>query len=131
MTATRGVRPRRRHRPAPLLAAACLTIAASAHAQRETLPERVPSATADSARTPHPSLDDTVALGAFLDGAFQQFIDELHVPGAVVAVIKNGRVLYAHGYGYADVQRRTPVDPATSLFRIGSTSKLFTWTAVM
>ncbi|HKW10157.1 MAG TPA: serine hydrolase domain-containing protein, partial [Gemmatimonadaceae bacterium] len=77
------------------------------------------------------SLDDTVALGAFLDGAFQEFIDELHVPGAVVAVIKNGRVLYAHGYGYADVQKRTPVDPATSLFRIGSTSKLFTWTAVM
>ncbi len=131
MIVNRGVRARLRYHPFAFLAVACLTIAEPARAQRETLPERVPSAAADSARTPHPSLDDTVALGAFLDGAFQQFIDELHVPGAVVAVIKNGRVLYAHGYGYADVQKRTPVDPATSLFRIGSTSKLFTWTAVM
>jgi len=127
MPANRGVRAR----PLALLAVACLTTAVPARAQRETLPERVPSSAADSVRAPHPSLDDTVALGAFLDGAFQQFIDELHVPSAVVTVIKNGRVLYAHGYGYADVQKRTPVDPATSLFRIGSTSKLFTWTAVM
>ncbi|MEP6990006.1 MAG: serine hydrolase domain-containing protein, partial [bacterium] len=54
-----------------------------------------------------------------------------HVQAAVVAVVKDGRVLYARGYGYADDSKKTPVDPATSLFRIGSTSKLFTWTALM
>jgi CubicO group peptidase (beta-lactamase class C family) len=77
------------------------------------------------------ALDDTVALGAYLDGAMRQFVDELNVSGAVVAVVKNGRVLYARGYGYSDVAKKKPVDPATSLFRIGSTSKLFTWTALM
>ncbi|MEO8881228.1 MAG: serine hydrolase domain-containing protein, partial [Gemmatimonadaceae bacterium] len=77
------------------------------------------------------ALNDTVALGSFLDGAFKQYVEVDHVQAAVVAVVKDGRVLYARGYGYADASKKTPVDPATSLFRIGSTSKLFTWTALM
>lgn len=76
-------------------------------------------------------LDDTAALGAFLDGMMKSQLEELHVPSAVVAVVKDGRVLYAQGYGNSDIAKGTPIDPATSLFRIGSTSKLFTWTAVM
>ncbi len=76
-------------------------------------------------------LDDTVALGAFMDGAMRAHFDQLHIPAAVAVVIKDGRVLFARGYGSADYARGTPVDPATSLFRIGSISKLFTWTAVM
>ena len=50
---------------------------------------------------------------------------------AVVVVVKNGKVLYAKGYGMPGHRPGNSVDPATSLFRIGSTSKLFTWTAVM
>ncbi|MGI8547210.1 MAG: serine hydrolase domain-containing protein [Gemmatimonadaceae bacterium] len=76
-------------------------------------------------------LDDTAALGAFLDGVMKSQVEELHIPSAVVAVVKDGRVLYAQGYGNANIANGTPIDPATSLFRIGSTSKLFTWTAVM
>ena len=57
--------------------------------------------------------------------------DCLDVAGAVVSVVRNGEVLLAKGYGYADVAKHTPVDPQTTLFRPGSTSKLFTWTAVM
>lgn len=112
-----------------LVAVGCLVAAASAPAQRPAAPAHRPAA--DSAKPATTSLDDTAALGAFLDGAFRQFIDQLHVRGAVVAVVKDGRVLYSRGYGYADVAGRVPIDPATSLFRIGSTSKLFTWTAVM
>ncbi|HEY2896973.1 MAG TPA: serine hydrolase domain-containing protein [Gemmatimonadaceae bacterium] len=78
-----------------------------------------------------PALDDTAALGDFIDGIMKAHIEQLHIPGAVVAVIKNGRVLYAKGYGHQDIAKNIPVDPAKSLFRIGSTSKLFTWTAVM
>src|ERR1035441_4304312 len=37
----------------------------------------------------------------------------------------------AKGYGYSDMAKRTPVTPDTTLFRPGSTSKLFTWTSVM
>jgi CubicO group peptidase (beta-lactamase class C family) len=40
-------------------------------------------------------------------------------------------VLYAKGYGYADVEKKTPVTPDGTLFRPGSVSKLLTWTAVM
>lgn len=78
-----------------------------------------------------PVLDDTAALGAFLDGVMKSQVEALHIASAVVAVVKDGRVLYARGYGNADVARGTPIDPATSLFRIGSVSKLFTWTAIM
>src|SRR4029077_13996610 len=39
--------------------------------------------------------------------------------------------LTERGYGYSDVEKRTPVDPALTLFRPGSVSKLLTWTAVM
>ena len=51
--------------------------------------------------------------------------------GARFSPQHKGTALLHEGYGYADVDRRTPVDPARTLFRIGSVSKLFTWTAVM
>ena len=53
------------------------------------------------------------------------------VAGAVVVVVKDGAVLFESGYGFADVEKQRPVDPRSTLFRPGSTSKLFTWTAVM
>jgi CubicO group peptidase (beta-lactamase class C family) len=76
-------------------------------------------------------LDDPQAMAAFLEGAFAAAMLEHHVPGAVAVVVKDGAVLHAAGYGYADLETPTPVDPATTLFRPGSVSKLFTWTAVM
>ncbi|MBK5188622.1 MAG: beta-lactamase family protein [Gemmatimonadaceae bacterium] len=116
------------------LAAGLVAVAASAQGpvapSRAALTSARRVTTDTSARGPA-ALSDTVALAAFFDGAMRQFIDQLHVSGAVVAVVKDGRVVYAHGYGLSNVEKRTPVDPATSLFRIGSTSKLFTWTAIM
>src|SRR3546814_1498657 len=53
------------------------------------------------------------------------------IAGAVVVVVKDGQALLQKGYGYADLEKHTPVDPADTLFRPGSISKLFTWTAVM
>jgi CubicO group peptidase (beta-lactamase class C family) len=77
------------------------------------------------------SLDDLPELTAFFDGAMRVGMEEHHVTGAVVAVVKDGRVLFAKGYGNGDLASNTPIDPATSLFRIGSTTKTLTWTAVM
>src|SRR5690606_24880444 len=54
-----------------------------------------------------------------------------HVPGAVVSVVGGGRLLFSKGYGLADLENRRPFDPATSLVRIASITKLVTWTAVM
>ena len=70
-------------------------------------------------------------LGPFLDGLMPQEIEHADIAGAVIAVVKDGKLLFAKGYGYADVAKKTPVSPETTLFRPGSISKLFTWTAVM
>src|SRR5690349_24072364 len=74
---------------------------------------------------------DRGELAAFLDGVMAANLRDKHVAGATVAVVKDGALFYANGYGYSDVAHRTPVSAERSLFRIGSTSKLFTWTAVM
>ena len=70
-------------------------------------------------------------LGAFLDGLLSTQIERGNIAGAVVLVVKDGKVLFAKGYGYADVATKKPVTPDGTLFRPGSISKLFTWTAVM
>ena len=53
------------------------------------------------------------------------------IAGAVVVIVKDGKVLTQRGFGYADLAARQRVDPATTMFRAGSISKVFTWTAVM
>lgn len=50
------------------------------------------------------------------------YLAQFSVPGAAVAVIENGRIIMANGFGMADLARKTPVSDAT-LFNIGSTSK--------
>ena len=70
-------------------------------------------------------------LDSWLDGFMPYALRKGDIAGAVVTVVKDGEVLSARGYGYADVKERKPVDPDTTLFRIGSVSKLFTWTSVM
>jgi CubicO group peptidase (beta-lactamase class C family) len=70
-------------------------------------------------------------LDTWLDGFLPYALRSGDIPGAVVTVVKDGRILTARGFGYADVAKRAPVDPARTLFRPGSISKLFTWTAVM
>ena len=68
---------------------------------------------------------------AWLDGFFPYALAAGDIAGAVVVVVKDGQVMLQKGYGYADLEKRTPVDPEKTLFRPGSVSKLFTWTAVM
>ena len=70
-------------------------------------------------------------LAAFLDGVVPLQIERADIAGAVVAVVKDGKVLFAKGYGYSDYQKKIRVSPENTLFRPGSISKLFTWTSVM
>jgi CubicO group peptidase (beta-lactamase class C family) len=72
-----------------------------------------------------------VGLGAFIDEVIASEMNTNQFPGAVVTVVKDGQIFFQKGYGYADLEKQTPVDPSTTIFRIGSTTKLFTWTAVM
>jgi CubicO group peptidase (beta-lactamase class C family) len=70
-------------------------------------------------------------LDAWLDGYVPAALANGDIAGAVVTVVKDGQILTARGFGYADADKRTPVDPDRTLFRPGSVSKLFTWIAVM
>jgi CubicO group peptidase (beta-lactamase class C family) len=68
---------------------------------------------------------------AFLDGILPLQIERDNIAGATVAVVKDGKLLFSKGYGYADVANKKTVSAEETLFRPGSISKLFTWTAVM
>jgi CubicO group peptidase (beta-lactamase class C family) len=70
-------------------------------------------------------------LEAFLDALLPAQLVNRDIAGAVVAVVKDGQVLLAKGYGYADFAAKVPVDADKTLFRPGSIAKLFTATAVM
>src|SRR4051794_37659313 len=70
-------------------------------------------------------------VNSWLDGFIPYAIARGDIPGGVVVVVKDGQVLTERGYGYSNVAKKTKVDPKNTLFRPGSISKLFTWTALM
>ena len=92
------------------------------------LPAKPAAAPAPAEPTHALTRDD---LSAFLDGFMPYAIGRADIAGAEVVVVKDGAVLLEKGYGVSNVETQTPVDPKRTLFRPGSISKLFTWTAVM
>jgi CubicO group peptidase (beta-lactamase class C family) len=104
--------------PAPLSPSAELPTTATAPENVPATPGAVPVLT-------------RADVDAWLDGFMPLAIGRADIPGAVVVVVKDGQILTQRGYGFADIARRRRVDPARTLFRPGSISKLFTWTAVM
>ena len=56
----------------------------------------------------------------------EQVRDSSKVPGIAITVIKKGEIALSEGFGYSDLESETPVDPAKTLFRIGSVSKSVT-----
>lgn len=74
------------------------------------------------------ALQDTEA---FADAFFAEKMAEYHIPGATFVLVKDGEILLAKGYGFADLENRTPVIPSETIFCVGSVGKLFTSTAVM
>ena len=113
---------------------ACFTLFAQAP-QKSAKPSALPpeAQKASASAVPGQQTHELTAedLGSFLDGLVPLQIQRADIAGAVIAVTKDGKLLFARGYGYADVAKKTPVNPETTLFRPGSISKTFTWTAVM
>lgn len=122
------------------LAAICVLMSAlavfagapSAFAQNPPPPDASPSTPVDTLTLPdfEPTREEA-KLEAFVDGVVAAHRRGLHTPGVVVSVVKDGRVVFAKGYGYADAPEGRSADGADSLFRIGSISKTFVWTAAM
>lgn len=102
---------------AALLGSVALPSAAAAQAQTETAyvvpPERL------------------AGLADFVDGVMAQQIATREVAGTVVTVVDRGKILFSRGYGFADVDKGIAVDGRQTLFRPGSVSKMFTWTALL
>ncbi|MBS0417882.1 MAG: beta-lactamase family protein [Proteobacteria bacterium] len=98
---------------------ACLGIVMSAGAASQDLGGPLP-----------PALEANDA-GVFFDGLIPYALDQAGMVGAAVSVVKDGQILFAKGYGYADLAAGRRVDADQTIFRHGSVSKLFAWTAVM
>lgn len=76
-------------------------------------------------------IPDSTDLEAFLDGIIEGNMEARNIAGVTVAVVKDNQLFFSKGYGLADVGTGEKVNSETTLFRIGSVSKLFVWTAVM
>lgn len=122
------------------LAVGALTLVGGVTAAQQAIvpgPSLLPVSKTASAAPPLPSPSNGAHVltqadaDSWLDGFMPYALARGDVAGAVVVIVKDGQVLTQRGFGYADVAARKPVDPATTLFRPGSVSKLYTWTAVM
>lgn len=78
---------------------------------------------------------DTLAGGLIskdhLDGLVRYAMEAHHLPGVVVSIVHNDRLVLAKGWGHAQLGTNVPVDPARTLFRVASISKIFTFTGIM
>jgi CubicO group peptidase (beta-lactamase class C family) len=123
------------HRPIAKLALACLLFLVVALGDTPALAaqrvEALPHTLSVPEFTGAGGTSSPEEMEAFLDAFFEAKLTELHIPGAAIVVVKDGKVFLAKGYGFADLAHQTPVDPTKTAFRAGSVSKLFTWTAVM
>jgi N-acyl-D-amino-acid deacylase len=77
-----------------------------------------------------PVTGPTVAGAEHVDENVTALLRKWNVPGAAVAVAKNGKLVLARGYGYSDLEAQRPMQP-DAMFRIGSTSKVLTAVAIL
>lgn len=118
-----SLRPRRvRPRPAAAAVAAAKPAAVTPAATPAAVPPPVQTA---HAPLPGPELE------AFVDGVVRRAMSRDHIAGVTISVVQNGQVVLKKGYGFANLGQRKPVDPDTTLFRVASISKTFTWIALM
>lgn len=86
--------------------------------------------------TPPPPPSEFPITGAQVAGmaAFDQSVRNLmqkyNLPGGAIAIVRDGKLFYARGFGYADVENKTPVQP-DARFRIASVSKSLTSAGIM
>jgi len=55
-------------------------------------------------------------IGLFSNNFFEKTMGDHNIPGAVFVVVENGQVIFARGYGYANLENRIPVDPEKPCF---------------
>ncbi len=63
---------------------------------------------------------------AFLDAYLAEQMKAHHIPGVVFTLVKDGHIFFSKGYGYADLERQTPIDPNQTVLTTASLGKAFT-----
>jgi CubicO group peptidase (beta-lactamase class C family) len=110
-------------RTLPLCAVLALSMSLLPPARAAAAPEAHP------APAPHALVKED--LEAFFDGIIPLQLERSDVAGATVLVMRGGETLLRKGYGFSDLKAKQAVDPESTMFRLASISKLFTWTAAM
>ena len=64
------------------------------------------------------------------ENSVRDLMQKYAIPGGAIAVVRDGKLIYARGFGYADVENKKSVQP-DALFRIASVSKPITSAAIM
>jgi len=118
--------PFRRRALTVTAAAAALAVLSGCAAQAAPTPGPVLPISMDAAElTP-------ADVTTWLDGSVPAEMERSGIVGGAVTVVRDGEIIASRGYGLADASDpSSAVDPASTLFRVGSVSKLFTATAVM
>ena len=71
------------------------------------------------------------SIEVYSDKVFKENMEKYKIPGAVITVVKDGKIILSKGYGYSDLTNKEKVTPSQTMFRIASVTKLFTATAAM
>lgn len=75
----------------------------------------------------HPEVADAITL---LDLWIEEQLAYQQLPGLAIGIVYDQELIWSKGYGFGDLAEQTPVSP-TTLFRIGSVTKVFTATAIL
>ena len=107
---------------------ACLAVLLACGGEATAPPGSTPDTTSAQQQIP---ITGAAMLGF---GSFETSVRDLMqkyaIPGGAIALVREGKLIYARGFGYADVENKTPVQP-DALFRIASVSKTLTGAAIM
>lgn len=76
-------------------------------------------------------LTDLEDLETFVDTVMEAQLRDGQVPGAAIAIVQDGEILFAKGYGLAEIETGRPVEADRTVFRVGSIAKPFAATAVL
>ncbi|MDP9700509.1 CubicO group peptidase (beta-lactamase class C family) [Paenibacillus intestini] len=113
------------------LTSACMALVLSLSLWAPQVQAQTGATAPDTDGSKQPVTLNAESANAFLDKFFASSETKPHYVGASVVVVKDGQVIAEKGYGHADLDKKTPVDPKNTAFRVASVSKTFTAAAVM
>ncbi|MBZ9606540.1 serine hydrolase [Clostridium estertheticum] len=79
----------------------------------------------------HLAVNNSQNLQRFTDDFFKKNMEKYSIPGAAIAIVKDGKEVFKKGYGYSNIAGKISVDPDKTVFPAASVSKMFTATAIM